>query len=687
MMKTIEVVEERKVEREFNLYELVNELVEANWREVNKIEEVEEVETETEEVEEVNLYRLVNELVEANWKEVNKVKEVKEVKEIEVKVEEVKEIKVKEETEYTIYLNDKKQYSKDGAKKFAGYIKNNMVRTTVTLNDLIKISEEGKTVRPNDCEATEDTWKSQQLFYMDIDENMSIKEFMKSKYMKLNPTFIYTSLSNTKEHNKFRIIFINKEEITDYKVAKDIQNRLLQFFKESDQKCKDLSRFYYGGRKSIIINKDNRLNLEVLFENTHKEEVREIKAAIKQENRELIDTNFADYLIAKNFTKCKEVIEDVEMSFNKTFESEYDFSNFCKTEIDLEELFGLSSSFMCILPEHEDNHPSANFFKEGEYGINLYKCFSCDRTLNIFELFEALTGMDIVSTQELICELFNIELKESEEFLRTAKMIRKNRQALQDNSIWKEFKLRYKYLSKGLSYGRRDKYLRLLSYCESNMEGGNTYNDYCVFYASIDKLAECLGVSDKKIVNKTIQTLAVMGLIEKVNIKDVSARIAKQLNNNKYDKYTSCYLIKPFGYTQLANMEAKAENLYNNNFSVAVVSRQHLADVVGTEETQEMYHQTKVEISSYDKNQIKKVVKAIKSSMKRKKYITQKDAIIAVQKEFQIGMGACEKLVKRYINNILESMNCELVLANKEAKVRYNIPNKINGNVKVMAKN
>lgn len=104
----------------------------------------------------------------------------------------------------------------------------------------------GKTCIPSAIKGKADqNWIRQQVFLLDfdnkiegIDLNASSEKYVTEKQVldycksiKLLPSIIYNTFSNTEEQHKFRLVFIFEEEITDIEIAKKIQMLLLDKFK------------------------------------------------------------------------------------------------------------------------------------------------------------------------------------------------------------------------------------------------------------------------------------------------------------------------------------------------------------------------------------------------------------------------------------------------------------------------
>lgn len=162
---------------------------------------------------------------------------------------------------------DSKKFSAKPQGYEVGNIINRMTLDKINEYSLEEIKNNlinGKTVRPSYCGGKESEWQSQQIFMIDIDDNLTIESAIDlCKKKDLLPNFIYTSFSHKEEHHKFRLVFILDKEITDFNIAKKIQLYLMDALKYADEHCKNLNRIYYSG-KSIVFDGGNVLSSDRL---------------------------------------------------------------------------------------------------------------------------------------------------------------------------------------------------------------------------------------------------------------------------------------------------------------------------------------------------------------------------------------------------------------------------------------
>ena len=95
-------------------------------------------------------------------------------------------------------------------------------------------------------------FKSIQFIALDFDEGAVFEDIYKRsvKYM-LSILFAYETFSSV-DTNKFRVIFLLEEAITDIDVFNRTIAMFMKIFPECDKSCKDVSRMFFGGKRDIL---------------------------------------------------------------------------------------------------------------------------------------------------------------------------------------------------------------------------------------------------------------------------------------------------------------------------------------------------------------------------------------------------------------------------------------------------
>ena len=131
---------------------------------------------------------------------------------------------------------------------------------------------ESRTICPaifSSTEAKDEYWASQQLFFIDIDKNLPFeKAIARCKKYAILPIFAYSTFSDDGSYTKYRLVFNHWSEVTDLRLHRILIRSLLTLFPESDQKCFDPSRKFFGGKKIIYNECLNSINAIRLIDQT-----------------------------------------------------------------------------------------------------------------------------------------------------------------------------------------------------------------------------------------------------------------------------------------------------------------------------------------------------------------------------------------------------------------------------------
>jgi len=448
---------------------------------------------------------------------------------------------------------------------------------------------DGRTNRPSNCGKGEESWLSQQIFMIDIDNEGNLtNDIILGDYIKLSenkktkirflvgseqhktynniikhceniglvPNFIYTSFNHKEEQHKFRLVFILDKEVTDIKIAKKIQLYIMNTIGDVDEQCKNLNRPYFAGKEIVfdsgnILNSDNiielsnSINVDVKINKTtiNKSKSEESRKRVLYNNgitntpilysTPKLDTPESDnnYTIKAIANRDREYLKNKYGKNNKIiFENKHLFLDYIRKEINLGELleFNYPKSIRCIF--HEDHNNSASIFQADD-GAWIYKCHSasCGVTYNIIGVIERLAGFKSrPNTYKFIKEIFNLEIGETEWQKIQKEILQENIDILYGDI---EFEENCPQTNKNIN--RVKHYLDRLI----NIAMKNTYNEeltddngQVVFFASGDYICKEMGISINSL-NKVYQKLAVFAyhkLLKKLSDDEVPERLKKR---------------------------------------------------------------------------------------------------------------------------------------------------------------
>lgn len=113
---------------------------------------------------------------------------------------------------------------------------------------------------------TNEAWIEQQIFAIDIDKGLPLKEALKiCEDYRLPLAFAYTSFSDT-DGDRYRLVFILNHPVTEIRIHTLVMDVLQQIFPQMDKQCKLPSQFFFGGKKLVYENYEGRLDIVGLIE-------------------------------------------------------------------------------------------------------------------------------------------------------------------------------------------------------------------------------------------------------------------------------------------------------------------------------------------------------------------------------------------------------------------------------------
>lgn len=174
-------------------------------------------------------------------------------------------------TNNIICMFDSQKYSSKPAKEQIGYIKNRISKLRMQEYRLEEIQDNiisGMTIIPSGIkENAQENWKKQQIFLVDFDNTYKGEKLYKEnprhvtvekilnycRKINFEPTFIYTTFSNSEKQNKFRLAYVFEEPITEYLLDSQIPQKLLEIFKDfyPDTSKQNLSDMFFGGKEIV----------------------------------------------------------------------------------------------------------------------------------------------------------------------------------------------------------------------------------------------------------------------------------------------------------------------------------------------------------------------------------------------------------------------------------------------------
>jgi len=494
---------------------------------------------------------------------------------------------------------DEQKYSIKPQGKEIGTLVSRMTLEQVKEHSIEELKQsilDGKTNRPSNCGKGEDSWLSQQIFMIDIDneanlsDNIILDEYVKliegkknkvkflvgskqhidykdiikhCKQINLIPNFIYTSFNHSEIQHKFRLVFILNKEINDINIAKKIQLYLMNSIGEVDEQCKNLNRPYFAG-KEIVFDSNNILDSNNIIElskdidiNYIPSKSNNISTSEKSPHNNINKLNNTNIIMGTkpllanksksnndNYNIKAIANRDIEYLKKKLnhphmiFNNNQEFCDYIFKEINLGELleFSYPKSIRCIF--HEDNNNSAGIFKN-EQGYWIYNCFGCGLSYNLLGVIEVLGKFrSRPKAYKFIREIFNLEMAETEWQKEQKELIEQNLRALDTGELEKNCPQTYKNIKSNLKYLRN-----LLRIAQDNVttEKMTDNEDNVLFFASTKFICNSMGIKEgnAKEISKKNTLFAYHKLINKVDNSEAPKDLLKRsqaISINSIDK-------------------------------------------------------------------------------------------------------------------------------------------------------
>jgi hypothetical protein len=603
---------------------------------------------------------------------------------------------------------DDKRYEKKPVND-VGAVQNRIKQASIELKDLAFGLCNGMSCRASVLEKgrSAEGWLNQQVFMIDYDHNITIKEVMQEcNRINILPCFGYTSFSHTEAEHRFRLVFITDEIITDGEKRDRLQVTLMHLFGESDPKCLNRDRLFFGGKDKVpfyenyesrinaddIINKFFKDEYQIKIDNLSTSKKKKVKEKpTKSKDKIPVQDEFIENIQAikeLNVLKMQRILNDLQKGVRDKKESCYQVPFSMKVvrskgelyrfidSIDLCTFLGISEGefINCILPGHVDSTPSAHIFTT-KNGTKIYKCFGCDKALGIISLVQILGKTTRRKAIDFITKVYNVRFLESE-------WIREQREIMGDNMYYLDsetFEIEFPHITRLIK--KRKVHLRALStYFEDFINEELKLDDKPLFFAGYPKLLSVCGINKNKPItlSQSLSLFNLLNMIEKVEPNRIPSDQLKKAKHISamygFKKLTNFYQFPEYGYIQLEDSEQIAKTLIENHISIKGLSREYLLRTFGTELADKIFPQYIYENHRGSGTTPKSDTMTLEISKEMLKVIASQGYIL--EKQFNIN-NKVHTQWKKSIKEILDTYSLVRVRATKDNKLKYNIPEDI----------
>ena len=579
----------------------------------------------------------------------------------------------------TLYLSEENYSSKP--KGFAvGSLQNSILQNKVTLGieDFAHaVSKLGKATKlcnlPENSLNRKDTpIISQQVLMLDIDNEsteeaiFTLEDALQDTYIKNHAVFIYETFSSTVEKPKFRIVFKTDKPYTLNKEVEDAYDYLTKKYPQSDSKCRETTRLFFGSNKGyILIDWDNTLKIDK--EKSFPKPSHGRKEAVKNiENHLSVKTSIPknnllvyNLLYNNEYTNVKYQLQNKNLNvYGGKFDTLEDFRLYLTTDdnVSMAEILDLPNSnpFRDIF--HDETEPSAGLFRT-ENGVELYNCFSDSNnfTGDILKVVSKITQLSEFDSLLILKDALEITVdddKKVQQVYKTKESALLFSQMIKDKTLGKK----YPMLNKVLRNYDHIIYFMLKEFTTGHVYFNHRKGNYEIYTPlSISKINSKLANGsfgynvNKDKLYTCLKLLTLLGVLNKKTNSEIPKWLLASLEDYKRGsthKYrTEVYTICNLSRYKLSKMEDLCQTLIKEKVVVSKLDYDYIYNLFNKKLADNTFiSNTSEDRDLSDKTQliIYLALKVINNKLKKSSYITEKELIEGVHKNLRSNPSYCK---------------------------------------------
>lgn len=603
-----------------------------------------------------------------------------------------------------------------------GKIQNDLVNPeTLDTRELAHILVTGGNMRIVACEGGrgDDDFMTGQMIGIDTDNTITIKG--RGKVVSDNPfapedvravlerngiavNFQYPTWSNDdSDVPKFRTIIALNRPVNDIAEYRAILNHCVGLFDEyhADREAETVSRVFFGCKAGEVCYSDyeavNDVD-ELLSKCGDIERFKSRPASSPHERKRKKTTSKA----SDNSVNLRvlQAIKDKDAKYLRkaiaapvtVVDNRSELMHYIYHELDLSELLGVdpNRTFNCILPGHEDKHPSASVY-QNKSGVWLYCCHAdCQGTgrgktnLNIKQFVELIGDFKSeYQSIKFICTIYNIRQQQTTWSKEQCENIDLIMSSLTTGEGADSFYQMCPVASK-TTRNALDTYIAALIIAKGAISPQRNAKGNIIFSMSIRQLAKACGKHESK-VQAYVKMLEYHHLLESVRDEDVPPRMLARAiehahisKNGKRQNHASFYQVPSWVISHILKVEKQGEKWRENNYRLKGVSYEMFARTE-PQEAQRLYLMTcKVARKNGDivdrrpskasEERHNKISEFVLDRVDTCGYVTEKQIL-----ETFANKNLTSKQIARSMQEICDTYGLQKRRANKDLKALYNI--------------
>ncbi len=558
-------------------------------------------------------------------------------------------------------------------------------KVEINLEDLANAAINGQSWKASVLSGTNNaSFVSSSLVALDIDNKesyTSVDEFMAMNH-KYQPCFIYETFSSTEEHNRFRAVYAFDDVTYDFNTMVALYNEVKAQYPTVDiDESVDPGKILFGGKALRYFNNVANSLPELAVGVLESVRVSSPTTPVK----ELTEAVSVDVLnigsILKVLAPKYEDIEYIDKAIIR---------NWVNKNIKMSDILNVEvgARFRCVLPDHEDKHPSARIIVDGDEEVYMCTCEACGYRLTTL-LSELLEQSEIDIIHML---LDNLDIKIGSDYQRMCERYL--------NTFTDDIKAELKttivdYLQRRKLYGV---YNLVVQFAKRNrvLESFSEDNTKIVFFLSKRYLAQEMkdhNMAGSSNASAKLNALCELGLLRKLTDselkqsvldsankrkKALSANLGKGIEVNRTDFYELVKMAPSVRRTvesRIAHMKDNAVRQRFNNIDRRI-------NVFGIEEvTNNIHVQSTVNANKLNATRAK-LETIISNLLASNKYFSEADLMKAYKATDtkHITKADAEQTVLDFIPVFLAAKLVQRVRVNKTTRKQHNISSKYQSN-------
>lgn len=345
----------------------------------------------------------------------------------------------------------------------------------------------------------------------------------------------------------------------------------------------------------------------------------------------------------------------------------------------------LGQPFNCLF--HNDNHPSATIYRNEETGFFFYKCFGCERYMDIIQVYSEKYNETFFHSVYALAKKFGINYRYSEWINFQYEKYHQNAIFIEEFNNYGYDKLYpelYKllYLSRGKSCLHCLLLISHYAHAKLNTEEFQ-HKGESLFFFSYEYLAKKYGITVSTLKNR-VTLLAILGFINKVPLEEIPKPVAQKAleqNKKKREKYQlkNCNPINFYTLPHFFNVMAEAESRLNylnkHNYKIKTCNNKAFLLRIGWTSLAHSVFPDERTITKKSFQIAKHLEDTLMTLINEQGYAT-KNQIIAktvLPKNIYAKETRKQRELGRFLSQILTTNNLQCIRAKKEHNEKFNL--------------